>query len=53
MLESIVAQVVDDLVWIPLYLDEQAYVVAEGLSWEPRNDSLVLPAEMTRSRPRP
>lgn len=45
-LEQISARLVNDLVWIPLYTDVDVYAVDDGLSWRPRDDSLLLAAEI-------
>ncbi len=39
---------VQDLPWIPLYVDQDVYALAPGVAWEPRNDSFVLAAEIAR-----
>jgi|PersoiStandDraft_1058852.scaffolds.fasta_scaffold12627_3 hypothetical protein len=38
--------VMDDLVWIPLYLDENVYGVERSVRWIPRADSYILAAEI-------
>jgi hypothetical protein len=41
-----------DLALIPLYADEDIYAVDRSLAWRPRNDGMVLAAEVRRgSRP--
>lgn len=45
-LQKIVGQVMDDLVVIPLYVDEDDYAVDRSLDWRPRNDGMVLAAEV-------
>jgi peptide/nickel transport system substrate-binding protein len=49
LLEAIMKRLVDDLAWIPLYVDEDVYAVDRRLGWSPRNDSFILAAEI---RPR-
>jgi peptide/nickel transport system substrate-binding protein len=49
LLEGIMKRLVDDLAWIPLYVDEDVYAVDRRLAWSPRNDSFILAAEI---RPR-
>ena len=46
-LESIMATLMDDLAWIPLYVDQDTYALDRGLSWKPRADSFILAAEIT------
>ena len=45
-LQRIVGEVMDDLVVIPLYVDEDDYAVDRSLTWRPRNDGMVLAAEI-------
>ena len=45
-LQQIVDEVMDDLVLIPLYVDEDDYAVDRSLGWRPRNDGMVLAAEV-------
>ncbi len=45
-LESISSRLMDDLVWIPLYTDMDVYAIDRRLAWHPRNDSLILAAEI-------
>lgn len=49
-LQSILATVVEDLVWIPLYNDQDVYGIDRSLAWEPRGDSFIRASEIT---PRP
>ena len=44
-LQKIEAMLMDDLVWIPLYTDEDVYAVSREVRWRPRADSMVLAAE--------
>ena len=46
-LEKIMSEVMQDLPWIPLYIDQEAYGVADNLQWTPRNDSYVFAREIT------
>jgi len=39
-------QILDARVWIPLYIDEDVYAMDRRFSWRPRNDSMVLAAEI-------
>lgn len=45
-LESIMARLIGDLVWVPLYVDEDTYAHDKRLRWRPRNDSFILAAEI-------
>jgi len=45
-LESIMERLMEDLVWIPLYVDQDVYAVDRSLAWKPRNDSFILAAEI-------
>lgn len=45
-LEKIMSSVMDDLAWLPLYVDQEVYAVNKSLSWQPRNDGLVLAYEI-------
>lgn len=48
LLQRIMGMLMDRLVWIPLYVDEDVYAIDRNLSWEPRSDSFVLAAEVSR-----
>jgi peptide/nickel transport system substrate-binding protein len=45
-LEAILATVTDDLVWVPLYFDQDTYVLHHDFSWEPRTDSYIFASEI-------
>lgn len=45
-LEDGMAQVMQELVWIPLYVDEEVYVLDKSYSWKPRSDGDILAAEI-------
>lgn len=47
-IERIVSRVMEDVVWIPLYVDQHVYALDRTFSWQPRNDNCVLAAEITR-----
>jgi peptide/nickel transport system substrate-binding protein len=47
LLQKISARLMKELVWVPLYTDLDVYAVERGLSWTPRNDSLILVSEIT------
>jgi peptide/nickel transport system substrate-binding protein len=52
LLQTIVGRAMQDLALIPLYADEDIYAVDRSLAWRPRNDGMVLAAEVRRgSRP--
>jgi peptide/nickel transport system substrate-binding protein len=48
-LQRIVRDVMSDLVVVPLYVDEDVYVMDESIEWRPRNDGIVFLSEI-RSR---
>jgi peptide/nickel transport system substrate-binding protein len=48
LLQKIMSTLVEELVWIPLYVDEDVYAIDRSLSWEPRSDSFVLAAEVSK-----
>lgn len=45
-LQKVEQTLVDDLVWIPLYVDDDDYAIDGRLSWQPRNDGLILASEI-------
>jgi peptide/nickel transport system substrate-binding protein len=47
-IEAIVGKIMDDLPWVPLYLDQHVYAVDKTLAWQPRGDNCVLAAEIAR-----
>ena len=49
LLQQIMARLTEKRVWIPLFVDEDVYAIDRGISWEPRSDSFVLPAEVSRA----
>ncbi|MBL8113801.1 MAG: hypothetical protein JNK60_13045 [Acidobacteria bacterium] len=46
LLQRIMAIVMDDLGWVPLYIDDEVYLVREGVLFPPRNDNYVLAQDM-------
>jgi peptide/nickel transport system substrate-binding protein len=46
-LERIMQMLMDELVWVPLYVDQDVYGIDRGFSWQPRSDSFVLAAEIS------
>lgn len=45
-LEAVTARIMADLPWVPLFVDQDTYLVDRRLSWRPRSDSFVLAAEI-------
>lgn len=45
-LERVAALLMDDVVWAPLFVDQDVYLADPGLRWEPRSDSFVLGEEV-------
>ena len=45
-LQRVERTLVADLVWIPLYVDDDDYALDRRLSWQPRNDGLILASEI-------
>ena len=45
-LQRVEQRLMDDLVWIPLYVDDDDYAADRRLSWQPRNDGLILASEI-------
>lgn len=45
-LQQLVARLVSDLPLVPLYHDEDVYLIRPGLAWEPRNDGCMRVAEV-------
>jgi hypothetical protein len=45
-LEKVMATIMEDLPWIPLYIDQEVYAIDKAFSWQPRNDGLVLAYEI-------
>lgn len=48
--QKIMAEVMGDLPWIPLYVDQEAYAVDNSLSWTPRNDSYIFAFEIGKKQ---
>jgi len=46
LVQSIMSKVMDDIAWIPLYIDQDVYAIHKAYSWKPRNDSFILAAEI-------
>jgi len=49
-LQAIMKEVMERLVLIPLYNDQDVWAVDKSLSWSPRSDSYVLAAEIAERR---
>jgi peptide/nickel transport system substrate-binding protein len=47
-LQDIMARVIEDLVLVPLYNDDDAYAMERSIAWEPRADSQVWIADIGR-----
>ncbi len=45
-LQKIMVMFMDELAWIPLYVDQDVYAIDSSLSWQPRNDSLIFASEI-------
>jgi peptide/nickel transport system substrate-binding protein len=41
-LQKIMSVLMDDLPWIPLYIDQDVYAIDKAFRWNPRNDSMIL-----------
>jgi peptide/nickel transport system substrate-binding protein len=48
LLQNIMERVMDELVWVPLCINQDVYVTDGGLTWEPRSDSHVMASEIAR-----
>jgi peptide/nickel transport system substrate-binding protein len=49
-LQKISEMLVKDRVWISLYVDEDVYALDRRLEWQPRNDGLILAADIRLAR---
>lgn len=50
VLQEIMADMTNDLVWVPLYVDQDVYAIRAPFVWHPRADNFVLASEITLSR---
>ena len=50
VLQEAMSKLMDDLVWIPLYIDQDVYAMDRSLSWQPRHDSYILAEEIAVRR---
>lgn len=48
--QQIIREITDELVMVPLYIDQDVYAVERSLSWRPRNDSYIRVAEIGVAR---
>lgn len=46
VLQKVMATILEEAVWVPLYVDQDVYGVAPPLVWRPRNDNFVLASEI-------
>lgn len=49
-LQQAMAIVMEELVWVPLYNDQDVYAVDRSLSWQPRSDSFIRAADIETPR---
>jgi peptide/nickel transport system substrate-binding protein len=47
-IQKIMSSVTSEIVWVPLYVDQDVYAMDNSLSWQPRSDSFVLASEISR-----
>jgi len=45
-LQKLIRTVVEEVFWVPLYIDEDVYALRDDLLWQPRSDSYVLAQEV-------
>ena len=45
-LQKVERTLMEDLVWVPLYVDDDDYAIDRRLVWQPRNDGLILASEI-------
>lgn len=48
-IQNIMSRVTKEVVWVPLYIDQDVYAMDSSLSWQPRSDSFVLASEISAS----
>ena len=51
LLQKIETMAMDDLVMVPLYVDEDIFAVDSSLTWRPRNDGMVLACDIRPANP--
>ena len=49
-IQKIMSSVTSEVVWIPLYVDQDVYAMDKSISWQPRSDSFVLASEIAISK---
>lgn len=49
-LQQIVSRMMEDLPWLPLYVDDDVYAVHQDLAWQPRYDGYVQAQEIQQAR---
>jgi peptide/nickel transport system substrate-binding protein len=52
-LQALMSIIMDDLILIPLYVEQDSYAVSKKLVWSPRYDSLILAQEVKRKVEQP
>ncbi len=48
-LQTIMSMLMEDLLLVPLYVDQDAYALEKSYTWHPRYDSLILASEVNRA----
>jgi len=46
-MQQLMRRVTEEVVWIPLYADQEVYAINKMFSWHPRNDSYILAEEIS------
>ena len=52
-LQSLMSMMMEDLIIIPLYVEQDSYAVDKQLVWSPRYDSVILAQEVSKKREQP
>jgi len=52
-LQALMSIMMDDLILIPLYVEQDSYAVSKKLTWSPRYDSLILAQEVSKKPEQP
>jgi ABC-type transport system substrate-binding protein len=50
LLHGAMRQAMDDLPFVPLYVDQDLYAFRSGVDWRPRNDNFLIASEIVRGR---
>src|SRR5262249_39171899 len=45
-IQNIMDTVMQDIVWVPLYVDQDVYAMTNNVQWKPRSDSFMLASEI-------